>query len=84
MCKHCERLERGISCDMYSKYSSFELVPEQEKRDSVTCLRKTFVEGLLFSLLFCRNVLEEMFYSIIVFLPNGHMRGILCVNIVND
>lgn len=38
ICKHCERLERGISCDMYIKYSSFEFVPEQEKRDMYTDL----------------------------------------------
>ena len=30
-CKHCSRLEKGISIDMYRKYNSLEFVPDEEK-----------------------------------------------------
>ena len=30
-CKHCSRLEKGISIDMYRNYKSLEFVPDEEK-----------------------------------------------------
>ena len=33
VCKHCVRLEQGISLDMYRKYSTLDSVPAQERRE---------------------------------------------------